>query len=101
MLSKEKLSISALVIMPPESLWQPIQRIRRAHDKSFQRWPPHINLLYPFLPSSEFPSAAKVIREKLKDFEPFSLKLSAFGQFDHQSSSTVFLEASSSEIINL
>ena len=40
---------SAVVICPPTSTWEPIQRIRAVNDKSYTRWMPHINLLYPFL----------------------------------------------------
>ena len=40
---------SAVVICPPSSQWGPIQEIRSFNDKSYARWMPHINLLYPFL----------------------------------------------------
>jgi hypothetical protein len=45
---------SALCIIPPEDLWEPIQHIRRERDKAFPRWMPHINLLYPFYPEAAF-----------------------------------------------
>ncbi|KAF2815858.1 uncharacterized protein BDZ99DRAFT_376368 [Mytilinidion resinicola] len=40
---------SALVLLPPSSIVAPIESIRQKHDKHFRRWPPHINLIYPFL----------------------------------------------------
>ncbi|KAH7389829.1 2'-5' RNA ligase superfamily-domain-containing protein, partial [Pyrenochaeta sp. MPI-SDFR-AT-0127] len=40
---------SALILLPPSSIAAPIEAVRRVHDKYFARWPPHINLLYPFL----------------------------------------------------
>ena len=40
---------SAVVICPPSSQWGPIQEIRSVNDKSYVRWMPHVNLLYPFL----------------------------------------------------
>ena len=50
---------STVAIVPPEALWPPIQRARRAlRDKGLYRWPPHINLLYPFLPTDDFAAAA-------------------------------------------
>jgi hypothetical protein len=42
-----------LVIIPPEAVWEPIQAIRRRHDRKLRRWMPHITLLYPFRPRSE------------------------------------------------
>lgn len=40
---------SALALIPPASMTTPIEEVRRVHDRHFARWPPHINLLYPFL----------------------------------------------------
>ena len=34
----------AVIIQPDESLWGPIQEIRKQYDKSYIRWMPHINL---------------------------------------------------------
>jgi 2'-5' RNA ligase len=42
---------SALVLLPPANIAAPIEGVRRTHDKNFERWPAHINLLYPFLSS--------------------------------------------------
>jgi hypothetical protein len=38
-------------LIPPASILAPIETLRRQHDKQYNRWPPHINLLYPFLSS--------------------------------------------------
>lgn len=39
-----KVTKSAIVIMPPQSTWDPIQDIRKVHDRAYARWMPHINL---------------------------------------------------------
>ena len=49
---------TALVVIPPESAWPPIQAIRAEHDRKVGRWMPHITLVYPFLPAGEFERAA-------------------------------------------
>jgi endonuclease/exonuclease/phosphatase family metal-dependent hydrolase/uncharacterized protein (UPF0248 family) len=38
----------ALVLLPPEAVWGPIQRVRCTADRSFGRWPPHVTLRYPY-----------------------------------------------------
>ena len=40
---------SALVLLCPTAIAPPIESIRSVNDKNFARWPPHINLIYPFL----------------------------------------------------
>ncbi|PVH97067.1 hypothetical protein DM02DRAFT_644385 [Periconia macrospinosa] len=42
---------SALALLPHATITSPIELVRREHDKHFNRWPPHINLIYPFLAS--------------------------------------------------
>ena len=90
---------SAVVICPPTSTWEPIQRIRAVNDKSYTRWMPHINLLYPFLlddgeDEGNFDRAAAKAREALRDIEPFTVSLRTFGHFAHAKSCTVWLHPS-------
>ncbi|CAE7216389.1 unnamed protein product [Symbiodinium necroappetens] len=85
---------SALVVMPPVQMWDPIQQIRRGRDKGFFRWMPHINMLYPFLEDTggDFEAAAARAREALQDVEPFTLQLQHFHFFEHsRRSCTVWL----------
>lgn len=88
----EPVTRSALVVLPPEDMWEPIQSIRKEYDRSFQRWMPHINLIYGFVPDSLFSQAADAIRLVTRDVEPFSVSLSSFGLFRHKKSSTVWLD---------
>ena len=91
---------SAVVICPPTSTWEPVQRIRAVNDKSYTRWMPHINLLYPFLlddgedGDGNFDRAAAKAREALRDIEPFTVSLRTFGHFAHAKSCTVWLHPS-------
>ena len=90
---------SAVVICPPTSTWEPIQRIRAVNDKSYTRWMPHINALYPFLlddgeDEGNFDRAAAKAREALRDIEPFTVSLRTFGHFAHAKSCTVWLHPS-------
>lgn len=74
---------SAVVIIPPEECWPPIQAIRLRHDEKVRRWMPHITMIYPFWPQEEFPRAVDLLRAVCCGFEPFELTLARFDTFDH------------------
>eukprot|EP01120_Amphizonella_sp_Union-15-10_P011442 TRINITY_DN4855_c0_g1_i1.p1 TRINITY_DN4855_c0_g1~~TRINITY_DN4855_c0_g1_i1.p1 ORF type:complete len:406 (-),score=54.14 TRINITY_DN4855_c0_g1_i1:94-1311(-) len=89
----DKVHTSALVVIPPESLWPKIQQIRKKHDKAYFRWMPHINLLYPFVPQTAFSEAATKIKNSLASSGPFELTFNTFDFFEHgPRSSTVYLK---------
>ena len=60
---------TAVVLIPSEEIQPPIQAIRRVHDRNFERWMPHITLLYPFAPQRNFqdviPALAKAAQQSL------------------------------------
>lgn len=97
---------SSLVLIPISSIQEPIQTLRRKHDKHFRRWPPHVNLIYPFLSSpletvssisakaNEEPAnqehgsplgghqqlrsdVSSRLRKSVRDIKPFTIALSA------------------------
>ena len=46
---------TSVALIPPDSAWPPIQDARMlVQDKGLWRWPPHANLLYPFVAPAEF-----------------------------------------------
>ncbi|KAF1844184.1 uncharacterized protein K460DRAFT_369052 [Cucurbitaria berberidis CBS 394.84] len=108
---------SALALLPSSSITAPIEAVRRVHDKHFARWPPHINLLYPFLasPSETIEQGAtstsqlkESIRTRIskvtRNIAPFHVSLSAElpGTFSHsQRSKTVWLGPSTQSIQQL
>ncbi|USP80199.1 hypothetical protein yc1106_07473 [Curvularia clavata] len=90
---------SALVLLPPPGIVEPIEAVRRVYDRQFFRWPPHINLLYPFLLSpSESGRLQSDIRMRIEkvtqNIQPFHMALRADppGVFHHsKTSKTVWL----------
>ncbi len=82
-----KVPLTAVVIIPPESAWEPIQAIRRAHDPQFLRWMPHVTMAHPFVPERRLAEAADILRPAVADFAPFDLTLDGFGKFTHSARS--------------
>ncbi len=82
---------SAIAIIPPDHLFPAIQAIRQIYDAKFERWMPHINLIYGFLPESYFDQAAEIIGLALTQIQPFKVTLNNFETFTHRKSSTAWL----------
>jgi 2'-5' RNA ligase len=81
---RSKTHKTAVVVIPPEGAWAPIQAIRKKYDRAFERWMPHITLLYPFRPQSEFESAAVDLARVCEQISPLEVTLGSFGFFEHR-----------------
>ncbi|KAH6644687.1 2'-5' RNA ligase superfamily-domain-containing protein [Boeremia exigua] len=95
---------AAIALLPPPSITPPIEAVRAVHDKNFKRWPPHINLIYPFLTSpleisnGNAPRLNQTIQSRLEratsNIKAFQVSLNADppGMFTHsKTSKTVWL----------
>ncbi len=75
-LDETKVYETTVAIIPPDEAWGTIQALRlQLRDSGLYRWPPHINLLYPFVPVKHFPEACSRLAESLQHIEPFELTL--------------------------
>jgi len=72
---------AAVVLIPPEELWGPIQAIRQVHDAHVRRWMPHVTLLYPFLPAEKFAEAEPDLEAACRGLAPFRVRLARFNYF--------------------
>jgi 2'-5' RNA ligase len=72
---------SAVVLIPPESLWEPIQAIRRVHDLHIDRWMPHVTLLFPFVPAERFAQAEPDLDAACRAIPAFRVRLARFDYF--------------------
>mmetsp|Transcript_43851 Transcript_43851/g.121307 ORF Transcript_43851/g.121307 Transcript_43851/m.121307 type:complete len:1460 (-) Transcript_43851:350-4729(-) len=107
----DKLASSALTpstaccIVPPMEHWAPIQSIRERFDPAFERWPPHINLLWPFIPEHAFSDAKPLLSRALADVGPVTIRLAEFRAFPpakaNKSAITIYLRVESQEVEQL
>lgn len=87
---------STVALVPPEEAWPPIQATRIAlRDKGMHRWPPHINLLYPFLPPSAFDEAVAVLAPAIAELAPFSVTLDSLDTFGGRARGVLYCHPSS------
>jgi len=98
-----KVFTSAVVIIPPQETWFPIQEIRKIYDCQINRWMPHITLLYPFRPDTEFDDLKYRFSELCSDLKNFEINLEEFNYFSHKKSNyTIWLSPEpKNKIINL
>lgn len=96
-----KVYTSAVVIIPPQESWAPIQEIRKKYDRQINRWMPHITLLYPFRPKNEYPTLEKGFSNECKSIEPFEIHLKQFNYFSHgKQRYTLWLNPEPVELVN-
>ena len=78
-----KVYFSAVVIIPPEESWPPIQEIRKKYDRQINRWMPHITLLYPFRPEADYDRLSNSFSKVCQSIEAFDITLKEFHYFNH------------------
>ncbi|KAK0718248.1 hypothetical protein B0T26DRAFT_647738 [Lasiosphaeria miniovina] len=50
---------TALCIIPPRHLWPAVDSLRALYDKAHGKWPPHVNVIYPFVRPEALGAAAE------------------------------------------
>lgn len=89
---------TALCIIPPQDQCRGVDGLRSLYDGAYEKWPPHINLIYPFVAPANLSRTAlqieKLFETHSKDFKCPRVILDRGGYFQHRNSYTVFIRES-------
>jgi endonuclease/exonuclease/phosphatase family metal-dependent hydrolase len=89
---------TALCVILPNTLCGNINQLRELYDKAYELWPPHINLIYPFVAPESLPRAQEQIQAHFKNLldlsKPKTVGLDEAGLFSNRKTDTIFLRES-------
>ncbi|KAI7788354.1 hypothetical protein LA080_010687 [Diaporthe eres] len=97
MATPTKLSLTsrdtALCIIPPRSQWSKVDQLRSHYDRSYGKWPPHINLVYPFVQVDALPRAVEAVQSAAaqQGQKPFNVCLDSASVFQHRHDNTIYV----------
>lgn len=92
---------TALCIIPPRDLWEQADRLRGLYDKAHGAWPPHLNLIYPFVAPELLDDAANILGQLPLQHHQHQVKLGDADAFISKHHNTIFLRPAHGSETNL
>ncbi|OTB15681.1 hypothetical protein K445DRAFT_36197, partial [Daldinia sp. EC12] len=92
---------TALCIIPPKHLWTAVDNLRMVYDPAYKKWPPHIDLVYPFVPVNKLLGASELVISLLQqqsETSPPDMRLDGTAFFSKDWKLTYFLYNKSSTL---
>ncbi|WP_330328633.1 RNA repair domain-containing protein [Streptomyces sp. NBC_00536] len=83
---------TAVAWIPPGEWWPAVQELRRNLDPRVDRWPPHVNLLFGFVPESVFERAAELLAGAAAEVPAFTARPGGVHTFGHREDATLWLD---------
>lgn len=72
---------TALTVVIPNEYHAKLNVVRQQYDRAFERWMPHVNLLFPFVTTDHFDEIETVLTNALNGFGPITLQFRQIGSF--------------------
>ncbi|KAI0508348.1 hypothetical protein F5B22DRAFT_401308 [Xylaria bambusicola] len=84
---------TALCVLPPKRYWPLFDGLRRLYDKGYEKWPPHINLVYPYVQIENLSRASEMITSVASQMSigGVKIRLAAADVFSHKHDNTIFV----------
>lgn len=98
-MNQAKTRRTAIVLIPPQSLWPAINQIRSQYDPAFPRWMPHITLIYPFRPQEALERLLPIYQHACKPLHPFEIELTQVTGFPRGKAGVIYLAPQPAEPI--
>lgn len=86
----QEVPTTVVTLLVPPPFYAPLQHIRTQLNDNI-RCGPHITLVDPFMSVEGFEAAARRLRARLAQVEPFRISLEPFGYFKHKNACTLWL----------